>query len=175
MRKTFAVVVASLALAACGGGSLTDAAPATEPTVAGTTDTAPQTTTEASQDESAQVVTSLCDQYCEQLKQGGNAACPPPLNDLKVCADYLTPLVSAVSDINAQIKQLEFAARDYADLLEAAQTVLDSSESFAADRCYEITDSATQPGGFACALNGLALATNISTVGLRLQIAAEDV
>ncbi len=78
-----------------------------------------------------------------------------------------------MSDIHSQIEQMAFAARDYRELLEVAQTVLDGSKEFADALCYEITDTATQPGGFACALNGLSLATNTATVGMRLQIAAD--
>ncbi len=94
MRKTLlAVAIAALALTACGGGLTAGDVPAPPTTVAITTvDSTPSGAVE--DEEAARVVTSLCDEYCEQLKQGGTPGCPEPLNDLKVCADYLTPLVS---------------------------------------------------------------------------------
>jgi hypothetical protein len=83
--------------------------------------------------------------------------------------DLLTDLVSKVYDLRGAVEDVSFAARDFGDVLTAADNVEEASTVFSSARCYELTDGYGKAEGLTCGVQSFTIRTTVSTFGLRVQ------
>lgn len=165
MRLVTLIAAAALLLAGCsdGGSQAVEASTATrEPAQTSSAAAMP------SPDQGTAVIDELCSQYCAMLNAATDTDCPEPATNVSLCVDYLTKLIMAVSDIDAEVSGLPYAARDHASLLQSTRAALDESEDFASRKCYLVTGTPAD-GDISCGLQTLTLRITAETVGVNLQ------
>lgn len=149
MRLVLLVCFAALSVS-CGGDP-PPAQPATSTTSAAATST-------------VRTVEDVASEYVPQMQLLLDNGCNRPADPQ--CAHWLTDMVQLSGELRTELQSIG----GHDDIVAKVDAIYDSSERFAADRCFEAKNGA-MPGA-ACAIIGVTLQTNFSTALTMLRTAA---